>query len=187
MDNLADSMQVVQAHQALLCHDANEGHGDTLVIIALDNFEQVDSKDFKHHHEVLSMGTVMQEAVQKLDAVAVVARNVLQFFWLLFVVFLERVEPFGFHPVTGNLVQDFDFIKGGNQVVTGGPLDLERNISVVDYVLGQPHCRKVAPSKLLNNKIPINQHLTNMHGVVPAEFVIRHSFVFRRVRVFVAS
>lgn len=56
-------MQVVQGHQALLCHDANEGHGDTLVIVALNNFEQVDSKDFKHHHEVLSMSTVVQEAV----------------------------------------------------------------------------------------------------------------------------
>jgi len=76
MNDLANSMQVVQTHQTLLGHDAYERHRHTFVIVAFDHFEQVHAQNLEHHYEMFPVWPVMQEAVQQLDTVAVIASDI---------------------------------------------------------------------------------------------------------------
>ena len=64
---------------------------------------------------------MVQEAIEQLHAVTVLAGDVLELFFLLLglVVLLERLEPLGLHPVAGNLVKDLDFVEGSIEVVRG--------------------------------------------------------------------
>jgi len=41
----------------------------------------------------------------------------------------------------------------------------------------------VAPSKLLNDNIPIDHHLSDVNGVVTSNFVIWYAFIFTRITV----
>lgn len=61
MDDLAHPVHVVKADKALPGESARKRHGHTLVVVPLDDLEEVDAQDFKHHHEVLSIGTMMDE------------------------------------------------------------------------------------------------------------------------------
>ena len=117
VDDLADAVQVIEAHQALLRHYADKWQRDALVVVPLNDFKQVDAKNLEDHHKVLTVRTMVQEAVEKLDAMAVVTGDIFKLFGLLGVILFERVEPFWFHPVAGDLIEDFNFIKGGNKVV----------------------------------------------------------------------
>ena len=62
---------------------------------------------------------MVQEAVEQLYAVAVVASDIFQLLRLVLVVLLERVKPLRFHPVAGDLIEDLDLVKGSDKVVTG--------------------------------------------------------------------
>ena len=86
MDDLALSMQVVKPNEALLRHLPHNGQRSAFVVVALDNLQQIDTEYLKHSDKVLAMWTVMQEAVQQLDTIRVVSRNVLQLFWVVAVV-----------------------------------------------------------------------------------------------------
>ena len=44
--------------------------------------------------------------------------------------------------------------------------DLHGNVVIVLEVTGQPHCRKMAPSQLLDQDVPVHEHLSDMAGVV---------------------
>lgn len=63
MDDLAYSVKVVQAYEALLCHNSDQRHRYALVIIALNHLKEIDAKDFKYKNEMLPMLAMMQEAV----------------------------------------------------------------------------------------------------------------------------
>ena len=117
VDDLADAVQVIETHQALLRHYADKRQRDALVVVPLNDFKQVDAKNLEDHHKVLTVRTMVQEAVEKLDAMAVVTCDIFKLFGLLGVILFERVEPFWFHPVAGDLIKDFDLVKGGNEVV----------------------------------------------------------------------
>jgi len=69
-------MQVVEAHEALASHDADEGDGHAFVVVALDDLEEVDAQNLEHHHEVLAVLPAVEEAIEELHAVAVVAVDV---------------------------------------------------------------------------------------------------------------
>ena len=160
VDDLADAVQVVQAHQALLRHYTDKRQRDALVVVALNDFKQVDAKNLEDHHKVLTVRTMVQEAVEKLDAMAVVTCDIFKLFGLLGVILFERVEPFWFHPVAGDLIKDFDLVKGGNEVVARRSLNFQRNIRVILDVLGEPDGRKVAPAQLLDDQISVDQNLS---------------------------
>ena len=64
MDYLADSVQVVKAHQALFGHDPNKRQWHTFVIVAFNYFKEIDAENFKYHYEVFAMGAMMQETIQ---------------------------------------------------------------------------------------------------------------------------
>ena len=116
----------------------------------------------------------------------VISCDILQFFRLLLVVLLQRVQPLGLDPVTGHLVQDLNLVKGSDQVVAGRPLDFKSNKGVVNYILGKPNSWEVTPTQLLNDKIPIDEHFSHMHRMVPSKLVIWHTFILRWVRIVIA-
>lgn len=64
VDYLADSVQVVKAHQALFGHDPNKRQWHTFVIVAFNYFKEIDAENFKYHYEVFAMGAMMQETIQ---------------------------------------------------------------------------------------------------------------------------
>ena len=97
---------------------------------------------------------------------------------VLRVVCLDRLLPSFTSPVFGNFVEDFDLIVGGFEVVLCALLHLNGHIGVEFEVLGQPYCREMAPSQLLNDDIAIKQDLANMYGMVSTNFVVRHSLIF---------
>ena len=106
------------------------------------------------------MRAMMQEAIEQLDAMTVVSSDIFQLFRLLGVVLFERVEPLWFHPVAGDLIEDFNLVKGGNEVVARRSLNFQRNIRVILDVLGEPDSRKVTPAQLLDDQISIDQNLS---------------------------
>mmetsp|Transcript_26483 Transcript_26483/g.35418 ORF Transcript_26483/g.35418 Transcript_26483/m.35418 type:complete len:204 (-) Transcript_26483:296-907(-) len=176
-------MEVVEAHQALLGHDTHQGQRHALIIIPFDHFKEVDTQNLKHHYEVLPVSSMVQKAVQKLHAVAVFTCDVFELLWLLLIVLLERVEPFGFHPVAGGLIENLDLIEGRHEVVTRRSLNFHCHVSVVLDVLREPHSGEVAPAELLNDQVAIDEHLAYMHRVIASKFVIWKALIFRAVRV----
>ena len=64
MNDLTDTVQIIEPHQALFCHYAYERQWHALVIVALDDFEQVDAQDLEDHYEMLTVCTVVQKAVE---------------------------------------------------------------------------------------------------------------------------
>lgn len=188
VDDLTDSMKVIQPHQTLLRHDPNQGHRAALVVVAFDDFKKVDTKDLEDEDKVFAVLAMVKEAVEQLDAVTVVTCNMVQLILisLVVIVLLERVEPFFFHPVAGHLVEDFDLVECSVEVMRCRSLDLKRDIRVVHDVLGEPNSREMAPAKLLNDKVTIDQDFADMHGVVATDFIVGETFVFRAVSVFVA-
>ena len=177
MNNFAQPVEVVQPEQALPGHLANDGQRSSFVVVSLDDFEQVDSQDFEHSHEMLSVRSMVQEAVQELHTIAVVSCDVLQLLWLFGVVGLERIEPLFFHPVRGALVENLYFVKGRLKVLRRAPLDLESNVSVIVDILGQPHGREVAPAKLLDDHVSLDEDLADVHAVVAPYLVVWHPLV----------
>lgn len=89
MNDLADSVKVVKAHQALLGHDPDKWKRSALVVVPLDDLQEVHTKDLKDHYEMLSVWAMMQQAVQELNAVAIVACYVLKLARVVLVVLLK--------------------------------------------------------------------------------------------------
>ena len=110
---------------------------------------------------------------------AIGGSDVVKLFRLVLVVLLQRIQPFFLHPVGGNLVQDLHLIERCDQVVTRRALNLQRDVGVVLDIFGEPDSREVAPSQLLDNQVPLDEHFTDVHRVVSAELVIRHALVLR--------
>jgi hypothetical protein len=64
MNNFANSMKEIQTEETLLSHLSNDRQWRSFVVVSLDNFKEVNTKDFKNCDEMLSVGTVMKEAIQ---------------------------------------------------------------------------------------------------------------------------
>ena len=139
MDHLAHSVEVVESNEALLGHLPNDRDRSSFVVVSLDDLQQIAAEDLEHGHKVLSVRAVVQEAVQQLNTVAVVARDVGQLLWVAGVVVLQGIEPLRLHPVGTALVEDLNLIESGFQVLRGRSLDLNGHVSVVLQVFGQPH------------------------------------------------
>lgn len=68
VDNLTHSVHVVQPDEALLGKASDKRQRNTVVVVSFDDFQEIDSKDFKHHYKVLSVGAVMDERIKQLCA-----------------------------------------------------------------------------------------------------------------------
>lgn len=89
VDHLANPVLVIETHQELLRKDPDQGERHALIVVALNHFQQVDSQDFKHHNEVLPMGSIMKQAIQKLYGVGVLPSDMLEFLGLFGIVLLQ--------------------------------------------------------------------------------------------------
>lgn len=115
MNNLAHAMHVIKADQTLPCKFTCQRHRNSLVVVALDNLQEVDSQDFKYHNEVLSIWAMMHKRIQKLSAVRLIATVTLPFqtcleFWIILVVLLHGFSPLVAVPILGHLIKNFNFI-----------------------------------------------------------------------------
>lgn len=61
------------------------------------------------------------------------------------------------------------------QVVRGTLLNFQRHIGIVLEILGQPHCREVTPSQLLNDDISLEEDLANMDGMVACMLITKNT------------
>jgi hypothetical protein len=59
MNDFAHTMKIVQANEALLCHLTNDWEWCTFIVIPLNDFEQIDSQNFKNGDEMLAMWSMM--------------------------------------------------------------------------------------------------------------------------------
>jgi len=107
-------MQVVQTNQDLLGHSSHNWKRDSLVIVALHDFQKIDSENFKHHDEMLAIGTRVEEGIQKLNSVAVlnlVATSFMEGFVISLVLY-HTLDPLLIESISGNHVKDLHFIIG---------------------------------------------------------------------------
>ena len=134
---------------------------------------------------MLAVGAMMQKAIEQLDAVAVIPSNVVQLFWIFRIVGFQWVEPLFFHPIWWALIENFDLIKGCFKILWSAPLYFERHIRIIIDIFGQPNGWKVTPTQFLNNDVPTDENLSNMHAMVPANFVVRHPLILRWICIFI--
>lgn len=129
---------------------------------------------------------MVYERIQKLRTMRLIPAHSVFFkvrlqLWVVLVVVRDIFVPRLTLPVLSHLVQDLDFVVSRFQVVLCTLLNLDSHVAVVFEIFCQPNRREVAPSKLLDNYIAIQQDFTHVNGVVAANFVVRHAFIFARV------
>ena len=56
MDDLTHPVHVVEADQALSGKSSRERHRNTLIVVALDDLQEIDSENFEYHHKCLPFG-----------------------------------------------------------------------------------------------------------------------------------
>ena len=63
MDEVADTMHIVKAHKELFSDLSHDRHRDATVVILLYKGQQVLSQDFKSHHEVFTVHTIVEKPI----------------------------------------------------------------------------------------------------------------------------
>lgn len=104
VDDSAYSVEEVQAHKDLSGDLLDEVERKSFVVVAFEDFEEVDAEDFEDHAEVVAIGTLVEEGVEKVEDVAVVA----VVFGFVRLVLLQRFNPLGMIRVAGHFLQDFN-------------------------------------------------------------------------------
>ena len=69
MDDAAAAVHVVEAHENLLGDLLDEGHGNALVLVPLDEPEQILAEDLEDHADVRAVRALVSEVVQERDDV----------------------------------------------------------------------------------------------------------------------
>lgn len=67
VDNAAAPVHVIEAKEDLFGYLANHGHGDTFVLMPLDETKQILAKDLKDHANVSSIRAFVAEVIQERD------------------------------------------------------------------------------------------------------------------------
>jgi len=62
-------------------------------------------------------------------------------------------------------------------------LHFDSYVTIVLEILRQPDGREVTPSELLDDNIAIEENLTDVHWMVPANLVVGHALILTRVLV----
>ena len=58
-------MQIVEAHEHLLCDPPYQWNGDALVVIALHDLKQIHTEYLKDHHEMHPIRTIVLKGVEE--------------------------------------------------------------------------------------------------------------------------
>ena len=69
MNDLAHPMHIVKTNEALPGKSPHQRKWHSLVVISLDDLQEVDSQNLKHHDEMLPVWTMVDEGVKQLGAV----------------------------------------------------------------------------------------------------------------------
>jgi len=73
MDDSAYSVEEVQTHKHLPGYLFDEIERQTLVVIAFEDFKQIDSENLEDHAEMVTVGSFVEEGVEQVENVAVIA------------------------------------------------------------------------------------------------------------------
>lgn len=83
---------------------AHDWEGCSFVIVPFDDLKEVDPQNFEDRNEMLSVGPVVEEAVEELHTVGIVSSDILKLLRLFTIVGLEGIEPLFLHPVRRALI-----------------------------------------------------------------------------------
>ena len=106
MNDAADSVQKVKPHHHLSCDFFYQIEWKSFVVISLQNFQQVDTQDFKYHGEMISIWAFVQERVKQVENMTIVS---VEGSFVRFVLF-QCLYPFGIVCFLGYLLKDFYLI-----------------------------------------------------------------------------
>ena len=73
MDDPTDSIEKIKTHKNLPGDFLDKIKRKALVVIPLQHFKQVNSQNFKDHAEVIAVGTLVEEGVEKVKDVGVIS------------------------------------------------------------------------------------------------------------------
>ena len=96
---------------------------------------------------------------------------------------VNGLDPVLKERVLGDNIQNLDLIVSSLSVMTSTLLDFESNVRVIESVSCEPYSREVAPSEFLHDDVSLDQDLTYMHWVIPANLVISDAFIFALVTI----
>jgi hypothetical protein len=63
MNNLAHAMHIIKTYETLSSQLSNQRQRDSFVVITLDNLEEINTQDFKYHHKMFSVWTMVNERI----------------------------------------------------------------------------------------------------------------------------
>lgn len=182
MNDLADSVKVVEADKNELRNSSHERHWNPLVVIPLHNLKKIYAQDFEDHNEVSPVRSVVHKGIEQLDHLAVLGRKLPVDFpravMIILVVAFQALQPLLLIDVLSDDVEDLYLVVGCGLVAGGTLLHFQCDIGILMFhILGEPHCRELAPAQLLDNDVAIDQDFTEMHGVIASDLVLFDPFV----------
>lgn len=185
MDNSTFPVQIVETNENLFGHPTHNWQRDTLIIISFHNFKQIDTKDLEHHNKVLTIGPRMNERIQKLHCVTIFNRvSALLFIGLIVsLILIDSLNPVCQVGILSNHIEYFNFIICSLGVMRCTFLHFKRHVRIIHIISSEPNGREMTPSKFLHYDIAINQDFSHMHWVIPTDFVVGNTFVFRLITV----
>ena len=83
---------------------AHDWEGCSFVIVPFDDLKEVDPQNFEDRNEMLSVGPVVEEAVEELHTVGIFSSDILKLLRLFTIVGLEGIKPLFLHPVRRALI-----------------------------------------------------------------------------------
>jgi hypothetical protein len=174
VNDSADSVEEVQAHHDLPGDFLDQIEWQSFVIVPFENFEQINTQDFKHHTKVISIGTFVQERIQQVEDVRVISVES----GLIGFIMMKSLDPLWIIGFVSDLLQNFYLIVRRFKIVRGTFHDFDGNIISMLEVLGKPDSRKVSPTKFLHKNVSVDKHLAHMARMVPSNLVVLNSLVF---------
>ena len=93
MDYFTHSVQKIKANQNLFCQLPYCIYGKSLVVGSLQDLKQVNSQNFIHHAEMISIWSFIEKAIEKIENMGIISVDFLGFFAL---VLSDRIDPFRF-------------------------------------------------------------------------------------------
>lgn len=181
VDDFANSMKVIQAYQDLLGNSPDKWHWYSFIIVSFHDFQQIYSKNLKHHNEVITVCSVMHERVEQLYNLGVLARELSIDLSTRFIsmIFVQTFNPFRILYVFGNHIKNLDFVICSNFVARGTFLNFEcHECVIVLHVFCKPDSGELSPTKLLHYNIPADEDLSQMHWVITSHLVLLNALIF---------
>lgn len=106
MNDTTDPVQKVKSHQNLSGDLLDQIQRQSFIVVPFQDLEQVNTQNFKHHAEVVSVRSFIQERVQQIKHVTVIP----VISRLQGLVMPEGLNPFRVIGLLGDFLQNFNLI-----------------------------------------------------------------------------